>query len=282
MNEFRLSSFDDVTELSERLNLRLSDSTLDKMKLSVENGTYTLDTLGKFLFTLKDEVEIKRNERLMNNPPAMTKYEVTNAETLAAYAKELQIDIPDSTFKKMVQSIKDRNHSPSQLAQYLEGLAYQRFLQSPDVPYISEKRHENLKSELGDRYPEYYSGIKQLSISSGLPEPFIDKLIFARIYDEKNDSLFISDWIKETGKVTLKNIGNDAKSISETADKYGLKINQIEAQAFLDAGFTKTDIAKHILRHSYESFISSPELFKGQIKDKQFDRSKSLSLELTI
>jgi len=262
----------DIREYSEQIGVHLSDEGLEKMQGKIEDNSYTPRDIVRYLDEIKARSVQKEYEEKIFKDAKMEISDVKDEPTLLAYAKQLEINLTDEQKSKMSAAIRAGKTSPSKLAEFLEGVSYERFLQSRDVPHLSEARHQNLKTELGEKkYSEYINDIEKITKNTGLTENTIDAL--AQQYF-KNKAAGLSKYLETVKEINLDNMEMTSRSISLEAKRLGIRITEEKADVLLDNKFNKEDIKAFLLDQSLSEYREDRRNFISRIENHQKNMSK--------
>jgi hypothetical protein len=185
---------------------------------------------------------------------------------IRSYAATLGIVIPESSLKAMMSSVRQGRCSPSHLAQYLEGTAYARFLQTDYPPRISERRFLTLQGLLGERYNEYVVSLQTLSKRLELSETFIDHTASRQLTDPNGCPYlpFISNILSEAPPPALS---LNTASIAAYSRHEGVPMDPIQAEQLLSASHpSPREIKRHIFACSYTNFTRDPKGFSDTLR----------------
>jgi hypothetical protein len=269
----------ELKELFSSYNIKIPPKAIAVIEQSVQSEKYSIDTVAHWIKTNPEKYrDLFNNRELFKqqiNPES-----IKNISGLHAYAKTLKLDIPESTMTAMETSIKNKEYSPSILANYLQGKAYQQFLQSTKVPYISEADHKQIKDSYGtDGYNRYIKNLSDLSKKTGVTEPVLHSISQEYFRDLPRAMTLLNETLKK-----LPEINSDRSSIEAYSKACGHPLNEIKIQFLYDINLTKDEMKAHIMRSAIENFSKGPELFRNKIvaigKEHQNEHTKQQELSI--
>lgn len=247
--------------------------SLKRIETSIAGNEYTAEqALAYFQKASQQYIESERYSKFFKQ---QADYSINNIEDVKRYARDLDIKIPEATLGKMEQAISEKKTSPSALANYLQGHAYEQYLQSKDVPRLSTADHDALKEKLQAGYAQYVNVLDTLHRTTGISETAFNRIADTFFKDKAVCSTFYAKSIAENA---VYNFSLNKFSMSEYAERLGVSMSTKDAQIILDSGLSKDEIRKHIVYASVESYARNPEKFVE--KCNQITKNRSVGLEL--
>ena len=247
---------DKIKDFCKENDIRMTDVAYTHIEQSVKLGKYSYEQVADYIQKKAPEFRQLFEHRELFKP-SIEPQEIKNEQQLKAYAESLSIKIPEKTFQDMARSIREGKNSPSQLANYLRGHAYEQFLQSKTVPHISEATHKQIKDNLGEhKYHVYTANLQTVSKKIGLTEPTVHHLA-ERFTVDKAEALQLYSHTTRNALPSLDT--SSAKTVSEYAKRLGVDLSEHQSQILIDSNLSKDEIKKHIAYTSFEQFSKDPE-----------------------
>lgn len=269
--------FEDVQNICAEHGIKMTKEAFERMKLSVAEGKYTYDQVGRWLDNSPGKYRDVFNYRdMFKEIPAAGS--VNDVEGLQNYAEQLQIEIPEDTFELMKQSVRVGEHSPSQLANYLRGSAYHQFLQSADVPNLSEAEHATLRVEMSPQsYEKYSASLQNISRQFGLPQPAVHQ-IATELFADRAEAVQLFD--KVLSEIPVETLERTQKGIKAFAEQLGLYVTEEHASFYEDATLPPNQLKAHFLHCAAEQFSNGPEGYAQAVKSANLKQEDEYGLEL--
>jgi hypothetical protein len=244
------------------LGLDFPDRLYSHIEKSIEDGRYSLEQAVAWTTEKANEYrDLMQYRDLFKSQTSVDS--IKDIPSLKQYADELRIKIPDETMKKMEQSVKDGKLSPSELANYLRGTAYEHFLQSKNVPSLSEADHTHLKTTLGpENYKLYAESLAAVSKKTGLTEPALDQIADKLFHDKAKAMKLYSDAISN---VSIPELQSQPESVIAYAKKVGVDMPPPRANLLCDLQLDKDELKKHIIHLSFETFSEMDRSFSKRL-----------------
>lgn len=249
----------------ESLGIHFPEKLYIHIEKSIEDGRYSLEQAIAWTSEKAQEFRetLLHHRDLFNERTDVSS--IKDIPSLKQYANELKIKIPDETMDRMSQSIKSGKNSPSALANYLRGISYEQFLQSKNVPSLSEADHTYLQTTLGpEGYNIYAEALAAVSKKTGLPEPALDQIAGRLFHDKARAMKLYSDSISDS---RIPELRSQPDSIIAFANKIGVEIPPSSANLLCDLQLDKDELKKHIVNYSLESFSDNSISFAKNLKE---------------
>jgi hypothetical protein len=256
-----------------KIGVILPPESIRRIEASIDGKEYTEEQA--FAYLQKASQQYVESEKYNQFFKSKADYAITTIDDVKRYARDLDIKIPDTTLTKMEQSISEKKTSPSALANYLQGFAYEQYLQSKDVPRLSAAEHDTLKTNLGSGYTHYVNALDTLHKTTGISENAFHRIADTFFKDKAVCSIIYSRSITDTA---ARDFNLTKHSVSDYAERIGVKLNHQDAQIILDSGLSKEEIRKHLVYASVESYSKNPEKFVENCH--QISKNKNIGLEL--
>lgn len=249
-----------LKELCNSYQIKIPEKIYDFIENSINSERYSFENVAHWIKSDPAKYRDIFNKRELFKPQ-ISPESIKDIPGLYAYAKALKLEIPASTMTAMENSIKNKEYSPSILANYLQGKAYQQFLQSTKVPYISEADHKQIKDSYGtDSYTVYIKCLSEISEKAGISEPVIHSIAQEYFRDFPRAMLLLNDSLRKFPKIS-----NDKSSIYSYSNACGYTLNPQKVQFFHDINLSTDEIKAHIFRSTVEDFVKGPEKFKEKL-----------------
>lgn len=249
----------------ESLGIHFPEKLYVHIEKSIEDGRYSLEQA--IAWTSEKAQEFR--ETLLHHRDLFKERTVVSSikdlSSLKQYSNDLKIKIPDETLEKMALSIEAGKYSPSDLANYLRGVSYEQFLQSKNVPSLSEADHAHIQITLGpEGYKKYTEALAAVSKKTGLPEPALDQIAGRLFADKARAMKLYSDTISDS---RIQELRSQPDSIIAFANKIGVEITPSSANLLCDLQLDKDELKKHIVNSSLESFSDNSISFAKNLKE---------------
>jgi post-segregation antitoxin (ccd killing protein) len=253
----QIDSPEKLQQYAKQHGLFIPENVMSNMQEHLASGQINYADLGQFVQKLSAEKNISTEEKNIFKQATLSAADVNSERTLMEYAKQLKIDIPEQTKALMVQDIRKQNTTPSKLANYLEGVSYERYLQSSDVPYLSEARHASIRQELGDNgYKKYTESVSSMAIKLGVTENAIDHLADKYLTDKVNGLQYINKSLPELNAPALH---SESASIMQYSKHIGLPIDENKADILAENQLSKPQIKNMLIDDYFSQHAQSHE-----------------------
>jgi hypothetical protein len=253
----------DIRTLCDSLGIKMPDQAFSHIECSVTQGKYSFEDAAEWIQMKSDSFKDLYNYRELFREKIEFESK-TDIHCLERYAAHLNIEIPPETLEKMKQAIAEGRNSPSQLANYLRGYAYEQFLQSPNVPYLSDAEHGYLKEDLGSfGYSSYLKALGRISRMTSISEPALNHLA-DRFLRDKPSGMELYGTI--LSRHPVPHLAQTPAGISAYAKSLGVEMTPEKATFLLDAQLQPDEIRKHIMHASFDNYTDGPNQFAKSIE----------------
>jgi hypothetical protein len=263
----------EIQSLCESHKIHMTKSAYEYIESSINSGKYTLDQVRGYIEKDPASYRDLYNYRDLFKKTVDTSL-VKDAESLKYYADQLGVSIPEKTFDAMSLAIREGRNSPSQLANYLRGHAYEQFLQSKNVPHLSDAEISGLKQNMGkEASDQYLRSLEKVSRAVNIPQTALHQVVDEYSKDRR-DALALYEKIVSNSPPAQLEKSQD--SIVKYSKSIGVTMDESKAQFLIDIQLTKEEIAKHIVHSSFERFSKGPEQFKSQVESLSKTQNKQM------